>query len=156
MPIGTTASLYAALALVIPSMLATGIAINLMPTPADAWAVVGAMFATTLAIIEGLKTSRDFRQLCFIGISSAGCGAFLPGFMLYNTLSESFTTGLTWHTWALLGALFGAIGSGLVHGAIAWGDKRAAKAVENGMTRWAERFTGKTASDAPPPTEKLH
>jgi drug/metabolite transporter (DMT)-like permease len=89
------------------------------PGNGDAYAVLGAVFASTLVLFAHDSASR--RQLAAEFLASAACGAFLPGALVQvaywkKWLAPEFVP--SWNVWALLGFVCGALGWQLVQTAI--------------------------------------
>jgi hypothetical protein len=90
------------------------------PIVDDIYAVLGAIVASILAVMESLQKRRDYFNAVSTFLGSAVVGAFAPG-VVYHTLSymkwipaDAAVFGL-WQTWAISGFLFGLNGWYIIH-----------------------------------------
>ena len=83
------------------------------PATEDIYAVIGAMLAAVVVLVDFSASSKAGRrgtmQFMTVFISSAFIGSIGPGSAAHWLMADQTTT-LTWHTWAMLGFVFGLAG----------------------------------------------
>jgi predicted membrane protein len=86
----------------------------------DIYAVLGAVVASILAVMESLQKRRDYFHAVSMFLGSGFVGAFAPG-PVYHLLShlkwipaDAAMFGL-WQTWAIAGFIFGLNGWYFIH-----------------------------------------
>jgi len=86
----------------------------------DIYAVLGAVVASILAVMESLQKRRDYFHAVSTFLGSAVVGAFAPGPVYYLLAhlkwipADAAMFGL-WQTWAIAGFIFGLNGWYLIH-----------------------------------------
>jgi len=110
------------------------------PGAADAWAAVGALLGTFVAVVEASQKRRGWLQIASVVVASSFCGATIPGAAASAFLSEASAQNLGWQSWAIAGFVLAVVGWGLVLGAIKWGAKRAPQVAEAGIDTIAARL----------------
>lgn len=75
----------------------------------DIVAVLGAMLAAVVAVIEARKKDRSTGHTISVLIASAFLGSVMPG-TLINLWSPDLGARLTWHAWAVCGFIIGLLG----------------------------------------------
>lgn len=119
MPIGTSALALFPL-LVAASLPAMTIAAVKGPATDDIYAVMGAVIASILAVMESFQKKREYFHAASTFLGSAVIGAFAPG-PLYHILgylgivSPDAQVWKLWQTWALCGFLMGLNGWFIIH-----------------------------------------
>jgi hypothetical protein len=111
MPAGTSLSLLLPL---IAAMSLPTVAIAAVKGPAtdDIYAVIGAVIASILAVMDAMQKKRDHFQVASNFLGSAVIGAFAPG-ILFHTFSymkiiePNAQVWMLWQTWAFCGFLMG-------------------------------------------------
>jgi len=133
MPIGTTYTL-ANILLIFPAIV---VAILKGPETPDVYAVLGAVCATAIVVLDAKYKTRNETISLIIGCGSVG--SIAPGLIIHFWFTHLYDT-LTWHAWAGLGLLFGGFGYGLIK--LLWVSvgKRAGDYAEEVV----EKVTGKT------------
>lgn len=102
------------------------------PVSSDIYAVLGAMIASILALVEARKKDRTVGHTISVFVGSASVGSFLPGVLVYlakekGWMDASTVEGIIWQGWALMGILCGLNAWWLLHGANRYLQKRAEK-----------------------------
>lgn len=113
----------------------TAVVVNLTPGGNDMVAVLGAMLATVIAVLEARKKDRNLGNTVCVVIGSSFIGSIAPGALFFNAwphLAERFT----WHVWAALGFLVGLIGWSVVLAAIGVIQRRKDAALESLADKW--------------------
>jgi hypothetical protein len=94
-------------------LLATGASCVVAVTQArfdpDMVAVLGAMLATVVAVLEARKKDRSMGHTVSVLIASAFVGSVLPGGVMWTWWPERVPA-LSWHVWAALGFIAGLLG----------------------------------------------
>jgi peptidoglycan/LPS O-acetylase OafA/YrhL len=121
-------SVFAAL-LTLP---AAGVVIAAAPATNDICAVLGALIASVLTLIEARKKDRSIGHTISVFLGTASVGAFLPGLavqiaVLKEWLSAETAAELSWHAWSVAGLVFGMNAWWLLHGVNCWLQRRAEK-----------------------------
>jgi F0F1-type ATP synthase assembly protein I len=75
----------------------------------DIVAVLGAMLAAVIAVIEARKSDRSMPHTVAVLIASAFIGAVLPGAIIWSWWPDKVAN-MSWHLWAALGFVFGLLG----------------------------------------------
>ncbi len=120
------------------------------PGPKDMYAVIGAMLATVIAILEARKQDRSFANTVCVFIGSSFIGGILPGVMFLNIWPERALT-FTWHVWAFIGFGFGLIGWTLALACVRYAQKRKDAIVAELARKWLGLGPPKDPPQAPPP-----
>ncbi len=87
---------------------------NMSPSANDMIAVLGAMLATVIAVLEARKKDRTLGNIISIVVGSSFVGSIAPGALFFNFWPNA-AAGFTWHMWAALGFLCGLLGWTVVH-----------------------------------------
>ncbi len=119
MPIGTSMTMLPVL-LAAMSLPAVTIAAVRGPAADDIYAVMGAVIASILAVMEAIQKRRDYFHLVSTFLGSAAIGALVPGpaFHLLShmgVIKAESTVFTLWQTWAVSGFLLGLNGWWLIH-----------------------------------------
>jgi predicted membrane protein len=90
------------------------------PGAADAYAVLGAMIGSIMALVEARKKDRSIAHTLSVFLGSASMGAFLPGIAYQmgiwrGWLSVESLPYITWQAWAAAGVGCGLFGWGVLH-----------------------------------------
>ena len=113
MPLCPFTSLSAVILCAIPATVAvTSTAGDSSPNSQDVYAVIGAMLAAVVVLVDYGGTPggrRGTMQFMTVFISSAFIGSIGPG-VTANTILPEAMGALTWHAWAMLGFVFGLAG----------------------------------------------
>ncbi len=121
-----------------------------VPTSADMVAVLGAMLATVIAVLDARKKDRSLGNTVAVVIGSAFVGSVAPGACFYTAFPD-LAAKFTWHMWATLGFVGGLTGWSAVLAAISIWRSRQDKVLNN----LANRFIGPDAANvtnSPAPT----
>jgi len=87
------------------------------PDTTDMVAVLGALLATVIAVVEARKKDRTLGNTVCVVIGSSFTGGVVPGAVMIGFYPE-LAARLTWHGWAVLGFLCGLCGWSIVLAAI--------------------------------------
>ncbi len=98
------------------------------PESADAWSVVGAIFAAVITLIDARKKDKDLGLTVSAFMGSSITGALAPGIVYTWGVWRGWWTHelaerLTWHAWAGAGFVAGLHGWAFVHLMQALGQK---------------------------------
>ena len=117
------------------------------PSTTDIVAVLGAMLATVIAVLDARKRDSSITNTISVILGSAFVGSVAPGALFYNfwpDLAERFT----WHVWSGLGFIFGLVGWSAVRTATAiWSARQSAV-----LSQVADRFIPEPPRPAAPPS----
>ncbi len=113
------------------------------PDSGDAYAVLGAIIASILALIEARKKDRELGHTLSVFLGSASMGSIVPGLVYHAAVWRGWVPRdsqqlMPWQVWAFGGLLFGLNGWGLLHVANAVLRQRAKSvrlALRGGSTR---------------------
>lgn len=86
-----------------------------IPMANDIVAVIGAILATVIVILEARKKDRTLANTITLFIGSSLIGSITPGALFYNVWPERAES-FTWHIWISLGFAAGLIGWLIVAG----------------------------------------
>lgn len=119
MPLGTSLSI---LPVILAAMSLPTVAVIAVKGPGvdDIYAVLGAIIASILAVMEALQKRRDYFHAVSTFLGSAVIGAFAPG-PVYHLLAymkvipENAAVFGLWQTWAIAGFAFGLNGWYIIH-----------------------------------------
>jgi hypothetical protein len=94
------------------------------PSPQDAYAIVGAILASTIALIEARYKGRDFAPAVSNFLACASIGSFAPAIAYHWAASADWIQSTTrwahtWQAWAAAGFVAGMNGWWLIHHATA-------------------------------------
>jgi hypothetical protein len=84
----------------------------------DIVAVIGALFAAVISVIEARERNRTLTHTISVFIASAGVGSVLPGSIVWTWFPERIAT-LSWHVWAVMGGVTGLLGWSLTAAVLA-------------------------------------
>lgn len=84
----------------------------------DMVAVLGAMLAAVISVIDARKKDRTTGHTISVLIASAFAGSVIPGAAMWFFFPEKVTT-LSWHAWAALGFVVGLLGWAFTIGVLA-------------------------------------
>ncbi len=95
------------------------------PAITDAYAVLGAILASTIALIEARYKGRDFAPAVSNFLACASIGSFAPTIAYHiglqlGTIGQDTSWVHTWQAWAAAGFVFGMNGWWLIHHATAF------------------------------------
>jgi len=122
-------------------------AVGNSPGAYDIVAVIGAMLATVIAVLDARKRDSTPANTVSVILGSSFVGSMLPGVLFLNvwpTLAARFT----WHVWASLGFIAGLIGWSVVRAVGAVIERRKDSLLAGLEERWLPRR-------AEPPREPL-
>lgn len=85
------------------------VVVNMTPNAADMVAVIGAMLATVIAVLDARKRDRTLGNTVSVVIGSAVVGSIAPGAVLWNIWPQ-FAATMSWHVWAAMGFVAGLAG----------------------------------------------
>ena len=99
---------------------AAGIVIASSGAPGDICAVLGALIASVLTLIEARKKDRSVSHTISVFLGAASMGSLLPGIaaslaVMLGWLSEQTIDRLTWHAWSFAGLVGGMNGWWFLH-----------------------------------------
>jgi len=114
--------------LVIDCILATitgivAFAFATVPGAFDVVAVIGAMLATVIAVLDARKRDCSPANTVSVILGSSFVGSMLPGVLFCNVWPE-LAARFTWHVWASLGFLAGLIGWTIVRAVSSFIERR--------------------------------
>ncbi len=112
MPLCPFSAISALILCAIPATVAVVSAGASSPNSEDIYAVIGAMLAAVVVLVDYGGTPggrRGTLQFMTIFISSSFVGSIGPGVTANTIIPETMGT-LTWHVWAMLGFVFGLAG----------------------------------------------
>lgn len=94
------------------------------PSPQDAYAIVGAILASTIALIEARYKGRDFAPAVSNFLACASIGSFAPAIAYHWASSAEWIQSTTrwahtWQAWSAAGFVAGMNGWWLIHHATA-------------------------------------
>lgn len=94
---------------------ATAVTVIALQTPvsADVAAVLGALLATYIAVVDARQNDRSTTNFFSVLLSSIAVGGIAPGVIFYTWFPD-FASRLTWHTWSAAGFIFSLGGWALV------------------------------------------
>lgn len=119
MPITTAVCTLHVLAAIM-AVPAAGIVIAASGAPGDICAVLGALIASVLTLIEARKKDRSLGHTISVFLGAASMGSLLPGIgasfaVMLGWLSEHTIERLTWHAWSFAGLIGGMNGWWFLH-----------------------------------------
>lgn len=90
------------------------------PSSSDAYAVLGAIIASIVTLMDAQKNKRDLRHSVSVFLGSAFMGSILPGIFYQVALwgqwiTEDINRFLTWQVWASAGLISGLQGWAMLH-----------------------------------------
>ena len=90
------------------------------PASGDIAAVLGALFASGIAVLEAYHRKRDLSEKIKAFIGAAGVGSFFPGVLvnlgvLFGWYQHSVVEAIWWQAWAFLGLICGMNAWWIVH-----------------------------------------
>lgn len=102
----------------------------------DICAVLGALIASVLTLIEARKKDRSISHTISVFLGTASVGAFLPGIAvqiasLRGWIAEDTATSLTWQVWSFAGLVGGMNAWWIIHGVNRALQRRAEKYFNN-------------------------
>ena len=102
---------------------AVGTSPGTQPVAYDIVAVIGAMLATVIAVLDARKRDSTPANTVIVILGSSCVGSMLPGVLFCNVWPE-LATRFTWHIWAALGFLAGLMGWTIVRAVCAVIERR--------------------------------
>jgi hypothetical protein len=146
MPVTSTPLLFAFVMLMMPG----AAVVTTMPSSADMVAVLGAMLASAIVVLNFQTKSPNNRRLTqFLPVllASVGIGSAGPGFVFY-TFYPDLAERLTWHGWAISGLGFGLFGWALVYWILNTVLKRVMRKFDGWLTQFLKLPGDKEDEDA--------
>lgn len=112
------------------SMPVATIVVAVAPASADICAVLGALIASVLTLIEARKKDRTIGHTISVFLGTASVGAFLPGLLMQLAVHRGWLTAETvaafgWQAWAFAGLVLGMNAWWILHGINRWLQRRA-------------------------------
>lgn len=119
------------------------VAVGQSPMNPDIVAVLGAMLAAVLAVLEARKKDRTLGHTVSVLIASAFVGSVLPGAIVWTWWPDRVAV-MSWHVWA---------GMGFVVGLLGWAFVAAVMALKGRVPGAVNLAAGKFL---PPPNDNTH
>ena len=109
-----------------------GVVIATAPAGNDICAVLGALIASVLALVEARKKDRSTGHTISVFLGTASVGSFLPGIAVQLAVLQGWLTqvtgdSLTWQAWAFAGLVCGMNAWWILHGVNRFLQRRAEK-----------------------------
>jgi len=97
-----------------------GVVVMAAPASSDIAAVLGALFASGIAVLEAYHRKRDLSEKIKAFIGAAGVGSFFPGVLvnlgvLCGWYQQSVVEGIWWQAWAFMGLICGMNAWWIIH-----------------------------------------
>lgn len=97
------------------------IVVAVAPASADICAVLGALIASVLTLIEARKKDRSIGHTISVFLGTGSVGSFLPGLLMQFAVHKGWLTAetvaaLAWQAWAFAGLILGMNAWWILHG----------------------------------------
>lgn len=121
---------------------------SVTPGHTDMSAVLGAVLASAITVLEARKSDRTLGNTVSVFIASATVGSIAPGAVL-GTAWPDLASRFTWQAWAGLGFFCGLLAWSLVLAVLVVANRR----IKPALDRFADRFAPDEPPSSAPPGE---